>query len=357
MPTRTDPFKIAVMGAGLIGKRHIERIVAQPRAMLAAVIDPSDAARDFAGLKGAAWFPTLAEATANAALDGIIIATPNELHTENALEAVLAGLPALIEKPIAHDAVAAETIVAAAEAAGVPILIGHHRRHNPMIKAVKRILDSGRMGKVLTAHGTFWVAKPVDYFDVHWRREAGGGPILINLVHDVDLFRYFFGEVDSVHAIQSDSTRGLAVEDTAVILLRFKSGVLATLNASDAIASPWSWELTAGENPAYPRQDQPCYQIGGTIGSLSIPQLVLWTSAAAPNWLEQLVEERVTFDAADPLAAQLNHFCDVISGKAGPLVSAREGLATLRVIEAIKSSARSGHTVLLNDAMAQGKPS
>ncbi|MBB3319087.1 MULTISPECIES: Gfo/Idh/MocA family oxidoreductase [unclassified Rhizobium] len=354
MTSQTTPLKIAVMGAGLIGKRHIERISAEPRAMLGAIIDPSTSARDFASRKGATWFSTLAEAKANVPLDGIIIATPNELHTENALEAIHAGLPTLVEKPIAHDAAAAETIAAAAEAAGVPILIGHHRRHNPMIKAVKQILDSGRLGTVLTAHGSFWVAKPDDYFDVDWRREAGGGPILINLVHDVDLFRYFFGGVDSVHAMQSNSTRQLAVEDTAVILVRFESGVLATFNASDAIASPWSWELTAGENPAYPRQDQSCYQIGGTTGSLSIPQLTLWTSVGAPNWLEQLVQEHVAFDAADPLAVQLNHFCDVISGKQSPLVSAREGLATLRVIEAIKSSARSGQTVLLNNAVTKG---
>lgn len=344
---QTASLKIAVMGAGLIGKRHIEAVSAEPRTALAAIIDPAETARALAAEKKAPWFPSLSAALASGPVDGIIIATPNQLHVANALEAVRADLPALVEKPIADNADEAETLVAAAETAGVPILIGHHRRHNPMIQAAKAAVDDGRLGKVLTAQGTFWVAKPDDYFSVQWRREDGGGPILINLIHDVDLFRYLLGEVESVHAMQSSAARGFPVEDTAVVLMRFRSGVLATLNASDAAASPWSWEMTSGENPSYPRQEQLCYQIGGTSGSLSIPQLTLWTSPSAANWLERLVKERLPFDAAEPLALQLNHFCDVICGNASPLVSGREGLETLRVIEAIKASARSGRTVHL----------
>ncbi|NLS03970.1 Gfo/Idh/MocA family oxidoreductase [Rhizobium sp. P32RR-XVIII] len=344
------PLKIAVMGAGLIGKSHVERILAERRTVLCAVIDPSDIGRDFAASKGATWHTTFAEAAANERPDGVIIATPNQLHVANAMEVIKAGIPVLVEKPIADDAGAAAMLVDAGERAGVPILVGHHRRHNPMIQAAKRVLEGGRLGKVLTAHGSFWVAKPDDYFDVAWRRRAGAGPTFINLIHDVDLFRYFFGEVESVHAMESNSARDHAVEDTAVVLLRFSSGVLGTLNASDAVASPWSWEMTAGENPAFPRQDQTCYQIGGTGGSLAIPQLALWTNASKPDWLERLVEEHVPFTPADPLAAQLKHFCDVIRGSAEPLVSGREGLATLRVIEAIKSSARSGQTIRLTDA-------
>src|SRR5262249_1564308 len=150
---------------------------------------------DFASAKNIAWFPSFKQARDKIALDGVIIATPNQLHLENALEAIHAGLPTLVEKPIAHNADAAEILVREAEKTGVPILVGHHRRHNPVIRAAKRVLDDGRLGKILMAHGNFWVAKPDDYFDTQWRREAGGGPILINLIHDVDLFRFFFGEV------------------------------------------------------------------------------------------------------------------------------------------------------------------
>ncbi|OCJ05064.1 oxidoreductase [Rhizobium sp. AC44/96] len=341
-------LKIAVMGAGLIGKRHAQHVLAQPDAILTSIIDPSSDGRAFANEIGAGWSPSFAEIARDDRPDGVIVATPNRLHVENALEVIEARIPVLVEKPIADDVDEAAALVAAGERARLPILVGHHRRYNPMIQKAREILESGRLGRIIAVHGTFWVAKPDDYFDVAWRREPGAGPIFVNLIHDVDLFRYLFGEVDAVHAMQSSAVRGHAVEDTAVVSMRFANGILATLSASDAVASPWSWEMTTGENPSFPQQDQFCYQIGGTHGSLSIPHLDLWTNATRPDWLEPLARERVSFVPDDPLKAQLSHFCDVIRGDAEPIVSGREGLATLRVIEAIRTSALSGQMVGLD---------
>ncbi|MEF0942699.1 Gfo/Idh/MocA family protein [Rhizobium sp. BR 362] len=342
-----DTKKIAVMGAGLIGTRHIEGVLAEPRTTLAAVIDPSDAARDATRANSLPWFASLPEALAESRPDGIIIATPNRLHVAHALEAIAYGIPALIEKPIADHAEEAANLVRAADAAGVPILIGHHRRYNPIIGEAKRILESGRLGTILVAHGSFWAAKPADYFKIEWRRQPGAGPAFINLIHDVDLFRFLLGEVESVHAMESSAARNYEVEDTAAVLLRFVNGTLATLTASDAASSPWSWEMTSGENPVFPQQRQTCYQIGGTTGALAIPELKLWEYAGAPDWLQPLRAERVSVTPADPLMLQLRHFCDVIEGRAAPLVSGEEGLATLRVVEGIKASARTGRTIVL----------
>ncbi|MCW1750421.1 Gfo/Idh/MocA family protein [Rhizobium acaciae] len=350
------PLEIAVMGAGLIGRRHVERILSEPGTVLSAVIDPSAAGRDFAETVGARSYRNFLDIRVEDRPDGVIVATPNQLHVENGMEIVAVGIPVLIEKPIADDVDAAAALVAAGEKAGIPLLVGHHRRHNPMVLAVKQIVDGGRLGRIVTVHGTFWVAKPDDYFDIPWRREAGAGPVFVNLIHDVDLFRYLFGEVEAVHAMESHAVRNHAVEDTTVVTLRFASGVLATLNGSDAVAAPWSWETTTGENPAFPRYDQFCYQIGGTRGSLGIPDLTLWTSSSKPDWLEQLAQERVPYQAADPLCVQLRHFCDVIRGDATPLVSGREGLATLRVVEAIKRSARWGQMIHLSNASASSDP-
>jgi predicted dehydrogenase len=275
----------------------------------------------------------------------VIIATPNQLHVQHGLDAVAAGLPVLVEKPIADDVASAVRLVEAAEQARVPLLVGHHRRYNPMIRKAKEIVDSGRLGQVLVLHGHFWVTKPDDYFAVGWRCEKGGGPVFLNLIHDVDLFRYLCGEIVAVQAQESNAMRGNAVEETAVILLRFKNGALGTVSVSDSVAAPWSWELTAGESPAFPRQDQACYQIGGTLGSLSVPQLDLWSYAGKRSWSEPLSRERAAFAADNPLRLQIRHFCDVIAGKASPLVSGREGLSTLKVIEAVKTAARTGETV------------
>jgi predicted dehydrogenase len=128
--------------------------------------------------------------------------------------------------------------------------------------------------------------------------------------------------------------------------------VLATVTVSDTIVAPWSWELTTGENPAYPQQDQFCYQIGGTHGSLTIPQLEIWSNRDKRSWWEPLVRERVPVVPDDPLARQIRHFCDVIRNGVAPIASGREGLATLTVIDAVKRAARSGETVVLTEPAA-----
>ncbi|WP_394887321.1 Gfo/Idh/MocA family protein [Mesorhizobium sp. AaZ16] len=335
--------RLVVMGAGLIGKRHIEHVARE--AELAAVVDPSPAAREIAEAHGAPWFPSLAALLDDRCPDGVIIATPNQLHIENGMECVAAGLPMLIEKPIADDVASAETLVARAEEAGVPILVGHHRRHNPLIRRAREEIQSGRIGTVIAVHGMCWFCKPDDYFDVQWRRQPGAGPVFLNLIHDIDLLRYLCGDVVSVQALESNAIRGNPVEETAGILLRFRNGAIGTVTVSDAIVAPWSWELTAMENPAYPRTGQSCYMIGGTHGSLSIPDLGIWRNPGKRSWWEPIERQSVAYGTDDPLALQIRHFADVALGRASPLVSGREGLETLRVIAAVKEAARRGGPV------------
>ncbi|MBZ6078249.1 Gfo/Idh/MocA family protein [Microvirga puerhi] len=340
-------INLIVMGAGLMGTRHAIHIGKEQNAALCAIVDPSQAGRALALRSGTKWYENLAQALSEQRADGVIIATPNQLHVETGLEVIAAGLPVLIEKPIADDVGAATTLVEAAEEASIPLLVGHHRRHNPMVGKAKEIVESGRLGTLLTVTGHFWLKKPDDYFDAAWRREVGAGPIFINLTHDIDLFRYLCGEIVWVQAQESNLVRGHAVEDTAAILLRFANGILATFNVSDVVVAPWSWELTTGENPAYPRQDQSCYQIGGTHGSLSIPDLELWSYPGQKSWWEPLQRQRVPFVPDDPMAVQLRHFCDVIRRGAEPVVSGRDALNTLKVIDAIKRSARESTPVTL----------
>jgi len=274
-----------------------------------------------------------------------VVATPNQMHVANGLDCLAAGLPALIEKPLADDVAAAQTLVEAFERAGVPLLTGHHRRHNPMIQRAKAEIDSGRLGQIVSVHGMFWLIKPDDYFDVAWRREKGAGPVLINLIHDVDLMRYLCGDIVAVQASRSNRVRGHAVEDTAVIILHFASGALGTVNVSDTIQSPWSWEFTAGENPAYSHTQESCYQIGGTRASLAIPQLDLWHHPREPSWWAPIQRERLSYKMDDPLGLQIANFCAVIRGTTEAVVSGREGLKTLQVIGAIERAAESGARV------------
>ena len=216
-----------------------------------------------------------------------------------------------------------------------------------MIQAAKRAIEAGHLGQVLAVHAMCWFFKPDDYFDIAWRREKGAGPVFLNLIHDVDNLRYLCGEVASVQALESNAVRGNAVEETAVILLRFASGALGTVTVSDGVVAPWSWELTTGENPDYPRTSEGCYQIGGTHGALSIPQLDLWRNKDKRSWTQPIAPERLTYERQDPLRLQVRQFCKVIRHEEAPLVSGRDGLETLRVIDAVKRSAATGQIIRL----------
>ena len=244
---------------------------------LAAVVEPDPKNADEARALGITVFASLSDMFAEVSVHGVVLATPTPLHIEQGLECIANRCPTLIEKPIAVTSSDARSLTDAAEIAGVPLLVGHHRRHNSMVKAAKGAIDSGEIGEVRAVQATCWFYKPDYYFDVApWRTKKGAGPISVNLVHDVDLLRHFCGEVMSVRAISVPSKRGFKNEDLATAILEFESGAITTISVSDSVVAPWSWELTSGENPAYPKTDQSCYLIGGSEGGLSLSDLRVW---------------------------------------------------------------------------------
>lgn len=332
-----DAAAIAVVGAGLMGRRHIDLV--RRHARLAAIADPAPEAQALAAELGVAWFASVEECLEQAQLDGAIIATPNRLHLAQALACLEAGVPALIEKPVTETAAEGERLVEALKGGSVPILVGHHRRHNPLLHAAARAIREGAIGRVVTVAAQFWLYKPDDYFDQDWRCRAGGGPIYINLVHDVDALRHLCGEIVRVEAVESSAVRGLEVEDTAAVILGFESGALGTVSICDTAAAPFSWEFTAGENPAYPRMPGHCYAIGGTEGTLTVPDLTLWRHVGKPGWWEPMESERLCAEAGDAFEIQMLHFLDVAAGRAAPAVTVEDALGSLRVIERIKESA------------------
>jgi predicted dehydrogenase len=145
-----------------------------------------------------------------------------------------------------------------------------------------------------------------------------------------------------VQALISSKVRGFAVEDTAALLLNFANGAIGAMTISDATPAPWNWELSSGENPAYPRQDQPCYLFAGTDGSLSLPTMDLWSYPGQGGWYAPLARTEVTVVSFDPLVEQLRHFLAVIAGDEMPLISVGDAMRTLAVVEAVREAARTG---------------
>jgi predicted dehydrogenase len=340
---------IAVVGAGLIGRRQIGLIQQSRACQLAAIVDPAPAAAGLARKAEAPLYRTLGELFAEQRPDGVILATPNNLHVEEALECIAAGVPALIEKPMADKVEEGQRLCEAAERANVPLLVGHHRQHSPIMEKACQIIRDGVLRRLVAVVGTAMFYKPEQYFhDAPWRRQPGGGPILINMIHEIGNLRALCGEISAVQALASSETRGFPVEDTVAINLRFTCGALGTFLLSDTAASARSWEQTSREDASYPTYpDEDCYVIAGTDGSLAIPTMRLKTyrDKAERSWWKPFQTGVAHLDRADPLERQLTHFCSVIRGEAKPLVSVRDGLQNLRITNAIDTAARTGQII------------
>jgi predicted dehydrogenase len=343
--------RIAVAGAGYIGQAHIDAVLASPTLALSAVVDPAPGAKAVAKRAGVPLYASLVELFAKDVPDGIVLATPNALHVPQTMQCIAAGVPTLLEKPIAPTVGEAETLVRAVEAARARVLIGHHRAHSPIMAKAREVVASGVLGRLVAVTGTAMFFKPDQYFaDGPWRRELGAGPILLNMIHEVHNLRMLAGEIVAVQAFTSHAVRGFAVEDTVAITLRFASGVLGTFLLSDTAASAKSWEQTSQENKAYPSyDDEDCYVVAGTDGSLSIPTMRLKTYPRPEDrsWWKPFDVAVVDMVRDDPIKHQMEHFGAVVRNEAVPLVSARDGLANLRVTEAIVAAAQSGSTIEL----------
>lgn len=333
--------RIAVVGAGLVGRAHAE--IVSGTARLDAIIDPDPDAGRIAGRHGADWHPDLAEYMKSGSPDGAIVAAPNHLHLPLVKTCLECGVPVLVEKPLADGIAGARSLVQAVRATGVPVLVGHHRRHSRIAELARDLIEGGRIGSVVAVNAMFWLNKHDDYFNVEWRVRPGGGPICINLIHDIDLLQHFCGPITSVQARCAQNVRGLEVEDTGAMIFEFASGALGTASVCDATSAPWSWELTAGENPIYPKTDQFCYQIAGTTGALSVPDLTVWAHAGPEGWWSPITHERIAVAHEDPMARQFKHFLDVIHSGVPPLVGVEDGLRNIEVIEAIQAAAKSGN--------------
>jgi predicted dehydrogenase len=344
-------LRIAVAGAGYIGLAHMGVARESPTCTLSALVDPAPATKAIAVKAGVPLYLSLDELLSKDRPDGVILATPNQLHVSQALQCIKAGVPILLEKPIAPTLAEGEQLVRVVAETGAKVLIGHHRAHSPIMAKAKEIVESGKLGKLVAVTGSATFYKPDRYYeDAPWRREIGGGPILLNMIHEVHNLRMLCGDIVAVQAFSSNATRGFAVEDTVAINLRFASGALGSFMLSDTAACARSWEQTSRENEAYASySDEDCYVISGTHGSLSVPTMRLKTYPTAEDrsWWKPFEESVAGMVRDDPLKHQLEHFGAVIRGEVPPLVSARDGLMNLRVTEAIAQAAQTGQVIEL----------
>lgn len=351
-----SPARIGIIGLGVIGKAHFDVLFRASNAMAAAVADPTPEARAFARARGIPAYEDYREMLDRESLDGVVVAVPNAEHVPVSQACVARGIAVLVEKPIAETLEAARLLCDVAARHKVPILVGHHRRHNAVVRRVRQGIGEGLIGRPVVAAVMYDQLKPQSYFSVAWRRDkAAGGPILINLIHEIDLLRFLYGEIVELQALASSATRGFDVEDTAGVLLRFENGAIGTISLTDAAATPFSWDLASGEfdlmagTAGLARQKVSTHVLGGTHGTLTLPTLhhFSYRGDGEPGWLSELARDTLRIGPAHTYLRQIEHFACVARREAEPLVSGIDGMRTLEATLAVKQAIASGRTVRL----------
>lgn len=339
----TATYDFILSGPGLIGSKHARLLADRPDCHLAAIVAPdSDENLAFAKACGAALFTDIGAALTAIRPDAAIISSPNAFHFDQVMTCIRQGVPVLVEKPVTDLVEDARTLADEVDRMGIPVLVGHHRTYSPLLDAAMSFLGTERFGRLVAVQGSALFYKPGHYFlDGPWRTRKGGGPILINLIHEIGLMRHFCGEIHSVFAFAGKNIRNFEVEDTVALNLEFENGALGNFILSDTAASSKSWEMTSGENPTYPHFPlENCYHFAGTNGSLDFPSMHArsYADPAKASWWEEFTPEVLEFTPEDPLRLQLDHFVAVLAGQARPKVSARDGYVNMLVIEAIMRS-------------------
>jgi predicted dehydrogenase len=336
-----QPITFAVIGTGLVGPRHAAAIIKTSTSELVCIVDPSPAAKAVATELDVLLFTSVAEMLASAIKpQAAIICTPNHTHVSISKNLLDAGVSVLCEKPIAADLAAAADILSHVKHSEAKFAVGHHRRFNKYVRATKAAVPS--LGRIVAVSGLWTLYKPPAYFEGvgEWRKDgANGGPILINLVHDVDVLQYLLGPIVREETIKQ---RNFNAEEGAAVLLRFQSGCVGTFVVSDAVPSPHNFESGTGENPNIPITGMDFYRIFGTKASLSVPDMKQWSyDGREKSWTEELKEEALGIEESKiPFELQVEQFVKVVKGLEEPMCSAEDAVRALIVVQAVKKAMR-----------------
>ncbi|HEY9293122.1 MAG TPA: Gfo/Idh/MocA family oxidoreductase [Microlunatus sp.] len=322
--------RVAVVGAGNIGRTHLNSYRQAGCAPIAIVDVNFEAARSVAQEGDLTPYRDINELLAEVDLDAISICTPPALHAEIAVPALRAGVAVLCEKPMAPTITDCRTMITAAESTGALLTIGFCHRFQPEIETIRNLVAQGRIGTLLSFRNRF--SGPLDGVESLWfsRPEISGGGVLMDTcVHSVDLFRYLVGEVEQVQAVMASTAtqRGPAVpvEDTAVLALQSVSGVLGVIEAS--------WRTAPGEA---------VLTLSGSAGRLELDYATLQLTLYAEDGSASPIEVA----RGDRFVRQARHFLACVREAEKPRVTADDGLRAVEVLSrAYASAGRSPSTI------------
>lgn len=328
-----------LIGASTIARQFvINAIRSQADGEVATVMSSSAGrAADYARENGIAAAVSSLDALLGADIDAVYISTTNELHLEQALAAAKAGKHVLCEKPLALNSADARKIVAACRQAGVVMATNHHLRCAGAHRAMREAIGAGRIGKPLAARVFHAVYLPEDLQGWRLTRpDAGGGVVFDITVHDADTLRFVLGDdpVEVTCLTQSAGMAGAGLEDGAMSVFRFKSGVIAQTHDAFTIKH-------AGTG----------FEVHGSEGSLIARDVMTQKPIGTVTLRTAAGEEELSFDREDLYIYALRAFHAAIRGEGKPAASGEDGVWSLAAAEAALQSAASGRTVAVDPGL------
>jgi predicted dehydrogenase len=321
-----EKTRFALIGAGGIAQSYAQAFEACPAAELVAVVDVRiEAARALAERFGCASYPTHQALVESAAqFDAVLICTPPNTHEEVSVFFIERGVHVLCEKPFSLNAASAQRMYEAAHRCGVLLTMCSKFRYVDDVIRAKSIVLSGILGEIILFENAF--TSHVD-MSKRWNAQpavSGGGVLIDNGAHSVDLMRYFLGPLADVQVVEGKRVQGLQVEDTVRIFVRSVGGVMGSIDLS--------WSLNK-ELDSY-------LNIFGSRGTI----LVGWKES---KYRQSSSRDWIVFgkgyDKVQALSSQLTNFARAVKGEEKLLITADDALASVDVIDAAYQALHGNH--------------
>jgi predicted dehydrogenase len=336
-------FHLGLLGAGNISQTHARAARAIPGVTISAVLGTTREKAARLAEDGATPYDDLDRFLAHKPMDAVAIGTPSGVHAEQAIAAVERGLHVVVEKPVDITTERIDALIAAADRTGARVGVFFQDRLKPDLVRLKQLVESGAIGTPVLADGRVKWYRPPDYYrDSRWRGTwalDGGGALMNQAIHTVDVLQWLMGPVSRVSARTATRVHDIEVEDTAVALLEFASGALGV------------FEATTSVYPGYPRR----VEVTGSEGTAMIEgdALVALDLRSGPAQAAS-DQPTTTISSFSPVVADasahqriLEDFVEAIQTNRAPVCDVRSGRASVAIVQAVYKSSRENRPVTL----------
>lgn len=340
---------VGILGGGNISETHARAARETEGVRITAVCGPNrEKAARLGRVYGGAVYERLEDFLSHNPLDAVLVGSPSGLHAEQGIAAARRGLHVLVEKPIDVTAERADALIRECERAGVKLGVFFQDRVAPDVRRLKGMLDAGGLGRPLLASARVRWYRPTEYYaSSRWRGTwalDGGGALMNQGVHTVDLLLWLLGDVERVYARAVTALHRIEVEDTVVATLEFACGAVGTL------------EATTAAYPGYPRR----VELTGTEGTVILDgDRITATDLRTPHADAHAPADAPSEAGANPSATSpvisdvrghrkiLEDFVRAVETGGTPLCDGREGRRSVELVEAVYESSRTGRPVSL----------